>query len=349
MRRKTHKLLQLVRSRRGSTLVLVALLLPAIAGAVALVVDIGHVAENKRQLQNAADSAALAGVQELPDSPDSARAVAIDYANQHGATLLPGDVRIFATHYPNDTIEVTLTRNVSYFFAQAIGFSSQDVHATATAIVGSFAGGNGILPFGVAREDGPHDVCPPGGADFGFSYLTPYRIKLGPGDEHTGGNFCALDIDGGGASTYRATIANGSANDVLVCQWVDTERGNMNQPTCQGLNQRMARDTLTHNTSSIGAILCNYDDSDPYNDTICGHGHILDCPRALIVPIIDEMVRPPGQALVVGFGIFVVLDYQCGSTSYLDGFFVRTMGPEDWTHFGPYTPGPAPKVVKLIQ
>ncbi|MEE8347156.1 MAG: pilus assembly protein TadG-related protein, partial [Dehalococcoidia bacterium] len=56
------------RNRRetGQTLVLFVLALGVIMGFTAMTVDVGMFFQERRSLQNAADAAALAGIQELP-------------------------------------------------------------------------------------------------------------------------------------------------------------------------------------------------------------------------------------------------------------------------------------------
>jgi Flp pilus assembly protein TadG len=54
-------------NRRGSILVLAAVLMIVILGFTAFTVDIGYIALSKSQLQNASDAAVLAAVAELPD------------------------------------------------------------------------------------------------------------------------------------------------------------------------------------------------------------------------------------------------------------------------------------------
>ncbi len=58
-------------SQKGQVLVLFALALTVLLGITALVVDIGGFFHERRSLQNAMDSAALAGAADLPDSPIS--------------------------------------------------------------------------------------------------------------------------------------------------------------------------------------------------------------------------------------------------------------------------------------
>ena len=68
--------------RRAAAAVLVAVLLPLLLGMVALVVDLGSLQIARAELQNAADSAVLAGVQNLrganPD-PYAAETAAVSY------------------------------------------------------------------------------------------------------------------------------------------------------------------------------------------------------------------------------------------------------------------------------
>jgi len=66
---------RLMKDRRGSIVLLTAILLAVFVGALALVIDLSHLFVVKNELQNAADSAALAGAQALsknnsPCDPD---------------------------------------------------------------------------------------------------------------------------------------------------------------------------------------------------------------------------------------------------------------------------------------
>ena len=59
------------RRERGQVLMMAALLLPVLLGMAGMAVDVGSYASDRRQLQNAADSIALAAAQELPDEGDA--------------------------------------------------------------------------------------------------------------------------------------------------------------------------------------------------------------------------------------------------------------------------------------
>jgi hypothetical protein len=74
------------RTERGATAVVVAILLVALAGFLALVMNVGHLMTVRAQLHNATDSAALAGARELNGTVAglaNARIVAADYAFRH--------------------------------------------------------------------------------------------------------------------------------------------------------------------------------------------------------------------------------------------------------------------------
>jgi Flp pilus assembly protein TadG len=68
----------------GQTLVLFALMLAVLVVFVVMVVDVGMFMEQRRHAQNVVDAAALAGAQELPDSPAAAATLAKQYADLNG-------------------------------------------------------------------------------------------------------------------------------------------------------------------------------------------------------------------------------------------------------------------------
>src|SRR5690606_4055101 len=74
VRLRTTKALQR-RDERGAVLIFAALVLTALLAFAALVIDIANATQVRRQSQNTADSASLAGVAELPNGPSAANAV----------------------------------------------------------------------------------------------------------------------------------------------------------------------------------------------------------------------------------------------------------------------------------
>ena len=67
-------------------LILFVLALGVLMGFMAMSIDVGMIFHERRSLQNAADSAALAGVPELPESPSAAEAKALEWAENNGYT-----------------------------------------------------------------------------------------------------------------------------------------------------------------------------------------------------------------------------------------------------------------------
>ncbi|MFO7741334.1 MAG: pilus assembly protein TadG-related protein [Anaerolineae bacterium] len=139
---------------RGQILVQVALMVVVLFAFVALALDVGHVYAGRRRMQNAADSAALAGAREicfggyesLNEARTAAEVAAKDYAERNGAP--DPDVEVMDDH----TVVVTAGQTLDTFFAGVIGITSADVRAEAAARCGpvSAAGGSWPLAFDYA-------------------------------------------------------------------------------------------------------------------------------------------------------------------------------------------------------
>ena len=71
-------------TQRGQVLVMFVLLLTVLILFVALVIDVGFFIHERQRVQAAADAAALAGAQELPDDANLAQQTALDYVAANG-------------------------------------------------------------------------------------------------------------------------------------------------------------------------------------------------------------------------------------------------------------------------
>ncbi|MDD2497956.1 MAG: pilus assembly protein TadG-related protein [Desulfitobacteriaceae bacterium] len=122
---------KIIRNEDGQALVLFALLLVVLMGFTALVIDVGKLRLTKTHMQNAADAAALAGAQDLPNE-SKAKSTAKNYAELNGVEKSKTTV---TTSYKGDSkkIEVVCTKNVQYSFGRVLGFTSTDVSARAVA------------------------------------------------------------------------------------------------------------------------------------------------------------------------------------------------------------------------
>ena len=77
-------------NRSGSTLVIVAILLPVLLGMVGLVIDGGIIMAGQRQTRNAADAAAMAAAQDLLQGRSTTTAVATSRLIVDTPRELPG-------------------------------------------------------------------------------------------------------------------------------------------------------------------------------------------------------------------------------------------------------------------
>lgn len=128
---------------KGQAVVFVLLMLVAVIAVVGFVIDIGHAYQAQRSLQGAADAAALAGAQQLPDAT-----LAQQTAAQFGSTATGKnhitDVAVteqIATSCnatipgcaPVNMVSVNEVATVPTFFSKIVGVNSFDVHVHAAA------------------------------------------------------------------------------------------------------------------------------------------------------------------------------------------------------------------------
>jgi len=125
------------RGRRedGQMLVLFALALGVLLGFVAMSIDVGMILHERRSAQNAADAAALAGAQELPQSPSDAVGRALEWAEKNGYAGEDGATITVNTPYQGNpgAVEVIIEEETPFLFARALGLDSINVHARAVA------------------------------------------------------------------------------------------------------------------------------------------------------------------------------------------------------------------------
>src|SRR3990170_3888138 len=170
----------------GQALWFVAALIAMVGGAVAIGVDIGSYATNRRNLQNAADAIALAASLDLPDAA-AAQAAANQWATKNGINPASMTVTIIPQSLPNEPnpkVRVSLTRSHSFTFARLVGVTSATVQASAAGIKTSPGGSAGLVPWSVKEE--VKALASPGD-----QVVLKYDSNNG-----VNGNFAALAIDG---------------------------------------------------------------------------------------------------------------------------------------------------------
>jgi Flp pilus assembly protein TadG len=182
-------------------MLLFVLLIPILAGMVGMSVDLGSYASDRRTLQNAADSIALAAAQQLPDAA-SAQTIAASYADKNN--IDPSRVTVLVTGgNVTPTVSVSITRPHNFAFIRMLGVSSTNVSAKASAVKVSFGGSSGIVPWAITQAT----VDQAGTGNL-------VTMKYDTTGSNTG-NFGAIQIDGGGAANYGTDVMFGS--DAVAC------------------------------------------------------------------------------------------------------------------------------------
>jgi len=145
-RGRTHVLRRLSSDKRGGIVVMFALLLPIMVAFVGLGLEVGLWFQSKRDLQTAADAAAIAGAYEAQDSSATSASIlsaATTDATRNGYSATTDTI---TTSNPptsgsytadNGAVEVNMTRSVSMLFAGTYLGSSISISARAVATTGS--------------------------------------------------------------------------------------------------------------------------------------------------------------------------------------------------------------------
>jgi secretion/DNA translocation related TadE-like protein len=117
----------------GQATVLTLVFLTVVLGMAALVLDVGSWYRAQRAAQSAADAAALAAAQELPDSAANATSRALEYASKNGGGLSSSGITFSSQIVANDTVTVRVRRPAPGIFAKLFGFDSVTAGGNATA------------------------------------------------------------------------------------------------------------------------------------------------------------------------------------------------------------------------
>ena len=315
------------RGESGQVFIMVALLLAVFGGLVAIAVDFGAMAADRRDLQNSADAIALAASQELPNQ-DAARDVAEDWAERNGIPLAAMELTFVAQDLPtepNPKVIVELTESHEFVFARLVGITEADVGATAAAVKTSPGGSEGLMPWSVLK-------AVKDGAVPGESLVLKYDAT-----DVTTGNFGALRLDGNGSNVYRDTIKYGSdtglcADSVADCPYpsaTDTEPGNMRGPTETGTDYRMENTSAACNDWSEvvnvvdGGVMGLKPECNPF-----GSGGNSESLRVVVVPVISSLCNGECEVTIKEFALFFLEGYGeggcTGNVCEIKGRFIES-------------------------
>lgn len=290
------KIQNIFHDQRGFSLVVLSVGMAALFGFTALVTDIGLLVLNKEKISNAVDAAALAGAQELPSKPELAITTAINYAQINGYS--PDQPKVSACDgHQNTKLTVSATKQVNYIFARVLGINAGVVSARASARVAGLCSFTGAAPLAVPNQS--------------FDFNTRYILKQGSNSPEPSplgpGTYGALSLGGTGASNYERNLKYGYDQKLTIGDEIDTETGNMSNPTKRALDFRI--DQCQHTPA-------------------CTQIHFAPgCPRILIIPVYEPSIIDKGQVKrirITGFAAFLVdrVTGQ-GNENYIEGYFLK--------------------------
>jgi Flp pilus assembly protein TadG len=323
-----------LRDDSGATALLVALLMIVLLGMAAVVIDAGLLYSARRSMQTAADSAALAGVQELPADPGSAQAVADDYvsANPGGAQAIDRTYTVSSTYASDDTLKVHILQpSYALTLATFLNVDNSPVGASATAVVSSpSAYSRGVMPFGLMSSDSAT-----GAAAFGYEFNQTYVLKQGAGSSEQG-NFQLVDLPG--TSSLKKVIEDGGAS-AYIGENIQTHPGNV-AALMKTLDKYVNADS--HTFADI--VHLQPDGFASISDYTCQH--------LIVVPIIWIPGPPPSYSWsdlkgksdvqIMSFA-WMWVDHGKDGTgpngqSTITGTFIRPLTPEEVAEWGAVDP-----------
>ena len=133
-------------------------MVPVLLGMAAIAVDIGSYADDKRNLQNAADAIALAAAHDMctPDPHNCSRYDGgNDTANAYAAKNNIDTSQMTLTFLGGNTapkVRVSISHTHNFSFIQILGVGSKAVGASAASVKVSPGGVPGAVPFGVTQD-----------------------------------------------------------------------------------------------------------------------------------------------------------------------------------------------------
>ncbi len=226
------------------------------------------------RLARAADAAALAGAQELPDTSKT-QAVAVNYARQNGIDTSDPANFIISFSPDNKRITVEIKKTVNLFFAKVFGINTSLVNGRAVAKIAPVSKVQGLIPIGIDESllplsHGQQCVIKVGFPQTGWTGILAY-----PGQS--------------GADDYRNSSRYGYGGYVSIGDNVDKATGNVTGPTLQGIQERI----------------------DASGDTWDNYGQ--NCPRLVLVPIYRNLgALPTDKVRIIGFAS-VFLEFVSGN------------------------------------
>ncbi|MDD2533150.1 MAG: pilus assembly protein TadG-related protein [Eubacteriales bacterium] len=291
--------------RRGSIIVLVAVIFVAVLVMAGLVIDLGVSYMRSAKLQNAADSAAFAAATLLPIQTATseglirraeAEAMVRDYVLKNG-DIADEVVGIdFEDIFTDDkegplytSVRVRLQRQVNFLFGPIIGLDSKTTSRHAKVRVEAVIGDQKIAPLGISLDRRNATVA---GESVAITFDTH-------DEEVINGNFGSLDLDGGGggATEFFDDYVNGYDQDIIFndpSHLVEGQTGVLLGKAKTAFETRY--EACTHFPSQGGCTVDHY---------------VASCPRIIIIVIHQRVTdNPPHRYLPLGYAPYILQAFE---------------------------------------
>jgi len=282
--------MKLVKQEEGSSLVLVGMVFMGIMMMAGLVLDGGALFMEKRNLQKAANAAALSGAQELTVDESTVQEIVNEVLQKHGELTSLEDTQIQV----DNRVEVYMTKNVSLAFGSLFGKKTTPVKVRAAAELATMGEAAGAAPLGIDdRVD--------------LDYYTEYKLKVDE-QENEYGYFGVLALGGPGAATYEDNLRDGYQHPIETGKVLETETGNVAGKTRSVINEKMS-DSCGHETDATQID--------------------RDCDRILLVPVYtpyEQSSNQLKQVEVTGFAYFLVTEPVESKDTSITGVFIKRAG-----------------------
>lgn len=234
---------------RGVTIAIVSVGLVALLGAAAFTIDLGNVWQNRRNLINSTDAAALAAAKDYAEQTGDGctNGTASSYvADNHDSATMTACTAVIHDG-TSGFVTVEAESYADYFFGPALGLNGTDIFSSTSAKWEQPSTATGLRPMGLCGDflDTLTPTIVPGN---GVVYRIPYGKDDQPdacGPEETvPGNWGMIDFDGGANSNndIKDWVLNGYQGPVPLNQWYEGDTGSFSPSIASELTAIMALD-----------------------------------------------------------------------------------------------------------
>jgi len=171
-----------IKDERGSVIIIVAVLMVVLLGMTAMAVDVGDLYQNRREMVNAADAAAMAGVQQFLETDNQAEIekFARDFAiDNYGCAAALVEAEADMIDY---TVWVKTGKPVEYTFARIFGLTSTDVTSEAKAVIRKIAQMEGLIPIHMQEDFFNTIIGDPDNLDETYDFVQFHQLSYTPGN-----------------------------------------------------------------------------------------------------------------------------------------------------------------------